>query len=255
MRIYSSQRGATLIVVMILLVAITVIGTLAIRQGLVTLNIATNSQAQQLLMQNSDAAFFNVEHERNLIQSLTASGMFGYINGAVNKDKELVFCFLGEESEFFDINRASLMAWESSKTSPTNNLLGTQGYCDASSADNFFTSGRRAVMTQVGVKFSSQSDNDPFFGMQYGTDEKGVKFEKNKPVKVFAVSIMPTLSTAKSSDIDECLSTRMNEVSIPEGTTVASNSKYRESVTDCLAKLNVPFTSQVTEYLIAQDFI
>lgn len=255
MKLYTSQRGATLIVVMIMLLAITVIGTLAIRQGLISLNVATNSQAQQLLMQNSDAAFFNVEHEKNLIQSLTASGMFGYINGAVNKDKELVFCFLGEESEFFDINRASLMAWESGKTSPTNNLLGIQGYCDTSSADNFFTSGRRAVMTQVGVKFSSQSDNDPFFGMQYGTDEKGVKFEKNKPVKVFAVSIMPTLSTADSSDIDECLSTRMNEVSIPDGTTVDGDSEYRESVTDCLAKLNIPYTSQVTEYLIAQDFV
>ena len=48
---------ATLIVVMILLLAITIIGTMAIRQGLVSLGVATNSQAQQLLMQNSDAAF------------------------------------------------------------------------------------------------------------------------------------------------------------------------------------------------------
>ena len=113
MKSYSSQRGATLIVVMIMLLAITVIGTLAIKKGLISLNVATNSQAQQLLMQNSDAAFFNVEREANLIQSLSSSGMFGYINGAVNKDKELVFCFMGEEADFFDINRASLMVWQS----------------------------------------------------------------------------------------------------------------------------------------------
>ncbi len=78
MKPYISQRGATLIVVMVMLLAITVIGTLAIRQGLISLNVATNSQAQQLLMQNSDAAFFNIEREDNLIQSLSASGMFGY---------------------------------------------------------------------------------------------------------------------------------------------------------------------------------
>lgn len=52
------QRGATLIVVLFLLLAIIVLGTLAIRQSLVGLSIATNSQAQQLLLQNSDAAFF-----------------------------------------------------------------------------------------------------------------------------------------------------------------------------------------------------
>ena len=256
MKNYSSQRGATLIVVMIMLLVITIIGTLAVKQGLIALNIATNSQAQQLLMQNSDAAFFNVEREANLIQGLSSSGMFGYINGAVNKDKELVFCFRGQESNFFDIGQASLMVWEPAKLTPTSNTLGTAGYCSvAATTGNFFTSGRRAVMTQVAVKFSSQSDNDPFFGMQYGTDEKGVKFEKNKPVKVFAVSIMPTLTTAKATDIDACLNSHMNEITIPSGTTVPAGSEFRKNVTDCLAGLNIPFTSQVTEYMIAQDFI
>jgi Tfp pilus assembly protein PilX len=99
---YSSQRGASLIVVMVMLLVITIIGTIAVRQSLVSLNIATNGQAQQLLMQNSDAAFYNVE-KVNLVQSLTASGMFGYINGAVNKDKEMVFCFRGAESDFLTL--------------------------------------------------------------------------------------------------------------------------------------------------------
>ncbi|MGB9040137.1 MAG: PilX N-terminal domain-containing pilus assembly protein, partial [Acinetobacter calcoaceticus] len=43
------QKGSTLIVVLILLLVITVIGTLAVRQSLTSLYIATNSQAQQLL--------------------------------------------------------------------------------------------------------------------------------------------------------------------------------------------------------------
>ena len=61
------QHGSTLIVVLILLLAITIIGTLAIRQSMVSLNIATNSQAQQLMIQNSDAATFNVEDTNNLL--------------------------------------------------------------------------------------------------------------------------------------------------------------------------------------------
>ena len=43
MKSYSSQRGATLIVVMIMLLAITVIGTLAIKKGMISLNVATIS--------------------------------------------------------------------------------------------------------------------------------------------------------------------------------------------------------------------
>ena len=114
------QQGAALIVVMILLLAVTIIGTMAVRQGLVSLGVATNSQAQQLLMQNSDAAFFNVEKESNLIQSLSASGMFGYIDGAANKDKELIFCFRGDQTNFFDITKASLMEWVAPATAPAH---------------------------------------------------------------------------------------------------------------------------------------
>lgn len=250
------HRGATLIVVLFLLLAITVIGTLAIRQSLVTLNIATNSQAQQLLTQNSDSAFFNIEREDNIIQSLSASGMFGYISGVNDKEKELVFCYRGAEASFFDIRRASIIYWKSGASSPTNNELGTTGYCDAEEQEtNFFTSGRRVVMTQVAVKFSSISENDPFFGAQFGTDEQIVKFDRSKPVKVFAVSVMPTLSNVDSDDINDCLSNHMSEVVLPDGTTVAVDADSRRSVTECLSDLNVPYTSHATEYVIVQDFV
>ena len=248
------QRGVTLIVVLILLVAVTVIGVLAIRQGMVGLNIATNSQAQQLIIQNSDAAFFNVEKEDNLIQSLTTSGMFGYIRGAANIDKELVFCFRGAENDFFDIGRASLMEWKQGQTSPTNNALGTDGYCNSSATTgNFFTSGRRAVMTQISVKFSTQQNDDPFYGRIRGSDEKEVKLELSKPLKIFAVSLMPTLSRADANKVDACLNSRMSEVTIPVGVTPTAG--MEKSVTQCLSELNVPFSTYVTEYVLAQDFI
>lgn len=252
----SKQRGATLIVVLFLLLAIIVLGTLAVRQSLVSLNIATNSQAQQLLIQNSDSAFFNVERVDNIIQSLSSSGMFGYISGATDKDKELVFCYRGSETSFFDISRASIIYWKPGGTAPTNNEFGIEGYCDASEqATNFFTSGRRVVMTQVAVKFSSISENDPFFGAQFGTDDQAVKFDRSKPVKVFAVSVMPTLTNADSADINTCFRNHMSEVTIPEGTSVALNAVSRQTVTECLSELNVPFTSHVTEYVIVQDFV
>lgn len=249
------QQGSALIVVMVLLVVITVLGTLAVRQGLISLGIATNSQAQQLLLQNSDAAFFNVEKTDNIIQSLSASGMFGYIDGAVNKDKELVFCFRGDQASFFDITKASVMEWNAPDLKPKNNSLGTDGYCDVTpQLTNFFTSGRKATMTQVAVKFSTETNNVPFFGAILGTDDEQVKMERSRSVKVFAVSVMPTLTQADPDKINECFKQKMNEVSKPASVTSPATGAT-QSVTQCLTTLNVPFASYVTEYVIAQDFV
>ncbi|QOW43161.1 hypothetical protein G0027_10035 [Acinetobacter indicus] len=58
----NNQTGATLIIVLLILVAITVIGSLAVRSSILALKVATVGQAQQLMIQNSDAALFNVEN-------------------------------------------------------------------------------------------------------------------------------------------------------------------------------------------------
>jgi hypothetical protein len=256
------QSGAALIVVLIFLVVITVIGTIAIRQSLVGLSVATNGQVQQLLSQNSDSAFFSTEDRNNLIQSLSGSGMLGYISNANDKNKELVFCYRGDQANFFDISRANIMQWESGKAQPTNNLFGTDGYCDAGqSSTNWFTSGRRAVMTQVSVKFSTIEELDPFYDRTRATDTKTGQVEETKRVKIFAVSLMPSLSSASSVDINNCLNSHMNEVTIPSDTTkpsISSGTAVKDnpltSVTECLTSLSVPFTTQVSEYTIAQNF-
>ena len=145
------QTGATLIVVLILLLVITVIGTMAIRGSLTTLNIATNSQAQQLLVQNSDSAIFNVENPSLIERNTAYDGLFGLVKTDVNKGKELVFCYKGTATDFYNFSRASFMQWVSG-TAPDNGELGLDGYCKLDSSDNFFTSGRKAVMTQVSIK-------------------------------------------------------------------------------------------------------
>ncbi|MBD0443169.1 pilus assembly PilX N-terminal domain-containing protein [Acinetobacter nosocomialis] len=255
------QGGSALIVVLIFLVAIMIIGTIAIRKGLINLNIATNSQVQQLILQNSDASFFQLENPTNLIQSLSATGLFGYISNANDKNKELVFCYRGDQSDFFNIGRASLMQWVDGNSTPTNNALGTDGYCDAvDTKNNWFTSGRKAVMTQVAVKFSTVGEDDPFYARTRGLDEKEGQVQEAKRVKVFAVSLMPSLSSVNRADINKCLQQHMSEVTIPDGTAAPDVTNKSDldnplkSVAECLTSLNVPFTTNVTEYTIAQDF-
>lgn len=251
------QAGATLIVVLIFLVAMTIIGTLAIRQSMVSLSVATNSQVQQLLTQNSDAALFKSENPGDLAYALSPVGLFGYINNPKNKNNELVFCFRGSESQFFNISKASLIQWKEGAETLSTKSLGTRGYCDAeSTSENWFTSGRKAVLTQVSVKFPTDSSLDnPFFDRVRGSDSQKGQIEEAKRVKIFAVSLTPSLTEASRSDINACLNGKMNQVTPPEDKDVSTvTTAQKVDVTACLTKLNVPFTTQVSEYTIAQDF-
>ncbi|MFV5593247.1 PilX N-terminal domain-containing pilus assembly protein [Acinetobacter junii] len=256
-----SQNGATLIVVLILLLVLTVIGTLAIRGSLTALNIATNSQAQQLLLQNSDSAIFNVENPKLLTRNLAYDGLFGFIKSDANKGKELVFCYRGDQSTFYDFSLASVMMWQSG-TVPSNNSFGVKGYCKLNADTNFFTSGRKAVMTQVSIKVQTSTSNtvsgieNPFEHMQRGTDTESAKIDSAEKIYVTATSIVPALSSALDTDINTCFSNRMNQVVVPpsEETNVAADSIYRESVSDCLKKIGVPVNTQVVEYNLTQAF-
>lgn len=250
----TKQEGATLIVVLILLVIITMIGTLAIRSSLTTLNIATNSQAQQLLVQNSDSAIFNVE-DPDLIERNTAyDGLFGLVKSDANKGKELVFCYKGTATEFYDFSRASFMQWVSG-TAPNNSELGIDGYCKMDSSNNFFTSGRKAVMTQVSIKVNTDASSNldrAFEHMQRGTDAESAKIDKSEKILVTATSIVPSMSTANDTDINNCFSTHMNQVVIPSGVTPAAG--MGKSVSQCLQDLGVPVNTQIAEYNLTQAF-
>ncbi len=54
------QNGATLIVVLIILVLVMLVGTRAVRSGIFGLKIATSSQVRSLLLESSNSALFNV---------------------------------------------------------------------------------------------------------------------------------------------------------------------------------------------------
>ena len=258
------QRGATLIVVLILLLVVTILGTLAIRQGITSLNIATNSQVQSLVLQNSDSTLFNIENPAQLGQYAAGSGFIGYLKSPDNKFKEVVFCYRGSATQFFDVNRFSVIYWESG-TSPKNDELGTDGYCNPATtgATGDFASARDAVLTQVSVRLT-EGTQQAFDNAVNGTANDPATKTPPSEIYVFnAVSIVPALvpSGVTRAQIYHCLSDRMSKPTIPEGVTPASDSiisdpkaDAADTVTDCLARLNVPFSTQVGEYRYESAF-
>lgn len=236
-----AQKGSVLIVVLIMLLVITLIGTWAIRGSITSLNIATNSQAQALLMQSSDSVFFTLENKTSdqldFAKMRIGDGMLAYVLRPENKGKELVFCMRGDNADNFAGSRlASVIYWQG--TSIKNSDLGKNGYCQINRTTDFI-SGRKAVMTQVTVR---ASDNVSDWEHMYeGDDKESSKGTGIQKVSITSTSILPNLTNSSNAEINACLSNYTSFVD-----KVIKNS----IVTDCLAKINIPYSTQEMEYTL-----
>lgn len=238
----NAQKGSVLIVVLIMLVLLTLVGTWAIHGSINSLRIATNVQAQNLLKQTSDSVFFTLENKTDDELSFTkmriGDGMLNYTLRAENKGKELVFCIRGETTDNFEGSRlASVAYWNG--TVINNTETGKNGFCQVNRLTDFL-SGRNAVMTQVTVR-AATNDQD-WEHMLEGDDKETSKSTGIQKVAITATSILPNLSDATSSDVNTCLT---NYTSF-----VDDALKTNKTVTDCLSEKNVPYSTQQMEYTI-----
>ena len=241
MRTLSIQRGATLIVVLVMLVLLTLVGTWAIRGSLTSLNIATNAQAQGLLQQASDAVFFSLENQTSddltLANMQIGDGMLAYVLRPENKGKELVFCIRGGDANSLEGSRnASVVYWEGSQIK--NTQLGTIGFCKVERKADFI-SGRSAVMTRVGIRAGNTGED--WEHMLEGDDAEMSKTQQIQKVVVNVTSIIPNLRESSATDIQNCLS---NYTSFYDS--MATN----KTVAECLKEQNVPYSDQEMQYTL-----
>jgi Tfp pilus assembly protein PilE len=89
------EQGSTLIVVLMIVLLITIVGTLAIRQSISSLKLVSNNQMQTLLLQNADAVLVRFQQPETTQRIAGANGIVGFFKNEDNWNKELVFCFKG----------------------------------------------------------------------------------------------------------------------------------------------------------------
>lgn len=270
------QKGMTLITVLLLLIAITIIGSLAIRSSITSLKVSTMSQAQQLMLQSSDTALFQLENPADLQKNMAINGMFGYIKGEDNIGKELVFCYKASESDFFKLSRASLINWNGATVDSSG--LGQNGFCKID--NGFFSSSRKTVMTQVAIKAADVTNLEAFAYMQKGTDPDSAKVDPGQLYTVYATTIFPALAPTSDSDVDtkigNCFkqhfnsipSTKLSEVEIElstekakpltgagaqNPTTISNLELSKKTVSACLNNLGIPTHTQVSTYALLQN--
>lgn len=127
--IRGSETGAVLIVVLLVLILITLIGTIAVQRSSTDLKLATASQVGKLTFQSSDAAFNKLEKEdRSLGKGNSVDNVRGYVTrpGKQYVGREVVFCLRPRSNRFFDQTKLT------EKTSDgTGYISGKKnGFCD-----------------------------------------------------------------------------------------------------------------------------
>ena len=217
------QKGATLITVLVILIVVTLLGTIAVKMGIVGLKIATNSQVNALLLENSDSALFNVENPDQIERQLALDGMFAYFNSAANADDELVFCYRAAQNAFYDFSKASAIAADGTTTK-----IGVDGFCKA----NQFAMGRSAVLSQVYLT-KNATTSTPFAGVPKGTSLG----QSNVPVTMHnigatVISVLPSFAGATTTQIENCFKQRASAVGA------------------CFDGLGIPYNMQHSDYVV-----
>ena len=245
------QKGATLIVVLFVLIFMVLIATLAVKQSLVGLNVATNSQVQSLMRQTADAVFFSLERDNQnsaiFQKNLSSLGLFGMVKSDAFLNKELVFCYRPKtQKQVFNIQNASIV-YPTGTDDINNSELGTTGFCKYTSND--YSSGRDFMISQVAVKKSSLSTDVPFKFYPLGTDASTVQLDQVQPVQIIVTTIIPGAASGSgtgwssfNTQINNCFKNHINDKS----------TKYPDQMTvaECFSDLGVPYSQQVMDYAV-----
>jgi hypothetical protein len=246
-----SEKGSALIGVLLLLLMITVLGVIAMKQGLTSLNISTNAQVQGLLVQSSDTVLNKIA-TTDVAKITSITGVLGAALANAAPNQEYVFCYRPTSTDNFalslnaNIIQGKTTAAQDGTSDVTTVDSGGNGFCHL---DTDFGSGRKATVTQVAVTVPTDASNlPPLSGLSHnGTNVSlgsGLPqgFTTQQRVRVTATSMLPAFSASTTDSIEtDCLQGRISDNTDPSFAGV-------ESVTDCLARKGVPANTQVQEF-------
>lgn len=259
------QRGATLIVVLMMLLVITIVGVFAIRVAMTSLNIATNSQIGQLLLQTGDTPT-NLILNRSNYKNLTS--ITSVVGKAISDQKdplkhgrEYVFCYRPTSALQVNsiLDMTVLIPPDATATKATVHTTESNrsGFCDLESD---FGSSREAVVTQVAVKYISESDPDaaPGADLDRGTDaSKDSNVQQGKVdgrVRITATAILPHYSRSNLADVQEdCIGNGSTAGYINDNTDTGLRTK--KTMADCLTEYGIPVNTQIQEIDLKTRFV
>lgn len=243
-KIYSSsQKGAALFAVLMIVIVVTMLGLAAMRMSITSLALATNSQASNLVFQAADLGIRMIStniNEASVTSAMKSGGILGTMG-------EKALC----------LSTKSDVTWRNATEYAVKGFR--DGPCDVANAENF-VSGRNLVVTQVNYVRKRPSGSDSNASVSNLAFEEG---SSDMPIEadiviVTSTSVMPTLGSASVAKINACLNgtdSYMTAGMLSEevlsshesGKTALdiadANEAIKPTITDCLTDSGAVFTS------------
>lgn len=230
-----NQKGATMIVVLIVLLLIAIAGVIAMRTGIFGSRLATNSQIGGLLTQDSDSLLTKYGNMKaiDVIDSFAMGGLYNYMLNPINANNELVFCYDTNGTKF-DLYQAGIIRG--------GNVSGT-GFCN----NAVYSSGRSAVITQLHLKRTSAENSTVKEGD--GLTGTNLSVSNRINVSVTAVSIMPNSASRQvnPAEINACF--QRSAFTAQPG----ARNPNLTAITACFDGLNIPYEVQSNDLLAGNN--
>lgn len=235
-----NQRGsATLIVILIILLLVTLLSTWAIKSSTLGLRIATNSQAQTLLMENSDAVLYYLEQSDVVKEQLKIGGIFSYFNSSRTANDQVAVCYNAttvnnvKPKDAINITHARITRKGQSSALQDGLACGV-------------SNNRGNIQSRMYITKMPNDDDNPFAKFAVGTSigETGVPMT-SVAVNVTVVSALPAFSDATSDTVKGCFNKELEKDETVNGHTVTVN-----QVAKCFEDAGVPYNMQRADYAI-----
>lgn len=226
MKIKGSQKGSSILVVIMVISVIGIISAASMRSALTSREQANLSLVDQVINNESSVALFDLTSYN--INSGVNANLHTLANS--NPDKEIVYC-VGDKTA------VSIMQWPGTVATPNNSAIGGNGYCKTSYMSR--NKGERKVtLTQVALRRDKTT---------LPSIVSGDKVLTGRVFVATVTTLMPGKSSATYASIDACLNTRVNNMTMVNhnlGTDVV-----RKPVVECLRDLGVPAVSLTHTYI------
>lgn len=242
------ERGATLILVLLILLCLTLIGAYSVRQSSTDMSLTTSSQINELTFQTSEMALAKIEADaRATSNSLEITNFRGYVLQQDKTNNPVTFCLRPKSNRLFSYQKVT----ENLLGDPTSYVSGkSAGYCNPNDTADFISS-RDANITQVtaintipdkcaifGCELDGTSSNDLNLGAS-GDNTLSTKF-----IEVYSVSVLPAFAAdlgAATATGTNSLSGCLRNTSLVTADTDGKPKYDPDGMSDCLRAINVPF--------------
>lgn len=186
-----NQRGAVLIVVLLMLILVALAGAIAVKQSSNDLKTATADQINTLLLQSADGANGSLESavngdiEDQAYKDLLGGGMIWFfITDKRASGSEYKYCY-NTDSNKYRLTNATVVV------QGVGNLYENGGVCDYTNEDDYINE-RQTSLVQVNVTTTPVSEDDE--ALKHYTEGKGIggNDARKAVLDVYSTSMIPS---------------------------------------------------------------